>query len=852
MSTRRHLRIFLFTLLLIVCHSARAQVTSIFLSHMAGPWIASWEEENREIFFDVVVPSHSETLTIDYRVYGGTAEDGRDFIATSGTLTFQPTDWTKRIVVQLLDDAQFETDEIFFVQLTNATPSYPISTPVSAVTIRDDEVGFGADPATAKEDAGFVDVVVGRRGDALPASSVEVYLEPATALPGVEYVDQTFTIDFLPAQRIATVRISLLNDTIEDGDKLFYVRLRNATGGMPISSYSAGVFIEDNELGYAFRRAGGEADIAVYEGGPEKLILERLGDYDTASVVNVAITTSNSKYPLAEDGKDFVAAEFQVQFAPGQTSAEVPLVIFNDAIPEATEWARIQYATNITSVGIKEESLAIRDNEFNPLPVEALCPGIFAPMVSLTALSDGKFFVATGDAIDSTYTLTRFERSGAVDPTFSSLVLDGFVSQVVERADGKYVIGINRWHLGEHWIERLLADGATDESFSPAIAGAHSVTPDGKIYVTAPFRRLNEDGSQDASFTPPATSVEHVVLDAAGNAYIRQSDWVRLTATGSVDPTFALSGDNLLMEINGTIFRSGLDFHRLTSTGSDDPAFTSIPAAGVAAVEAGSDGRLYVFKSDGGPIYMERYNANGTPDPSYMRATVDISPSKFWNHYVMTKDRRAMLYFNGSFPVDDSINGVRMRCGDGSLAIARIELDVPRQRVALQPGTDVLWEGLTGQTVTVIRTGDNSTPVHLQYRVRGGTALPGVHYTLATDGELVFPAGASRALVPITIHDNTKPELDRRLFVDVLDEAGAVISTSKLTIRNEDVGLEVLAIEGETMHLLPISGARPKFILFRSSDMVIWEYFTTATGGMPITVDISDEARFFKGYAYLY
>src|SRR5678815_4760157 len=93
---RRSLLFALFAATLICSKSARAQITSIYLSHMAGGPIASWTEEAREISFDVVTPSHSEVLTLDYRVYAGTAEAGVDFVASSGTFTFQPNEQIKQ------------------------------------------------------------------------------------------------------------------------------------------------------------------------------------------------------------------------------------------------------------------------------------------------------------------------------------------------------------------------------------------------------------------------------------------------------------------------------------------------------------------------------------------------------------------------------------------------------------------------------------------------------------------------------------------------------------------------------------------------------------------------------------
>jgi fibronectin-binding autotransporter adhesin len=62
----------------------------------------------------------SQTVTVSYATPNGTATtSGGDYIATNGTLTFTPGQSSKIISVQVKRDKVKETNETFFVDLTN-------------------------------------------------------------------------------------------------------------------------------------------------------------------------------------------------------------------------------------------------------------------------------------------------------------------------------------------------------------------------------------------------------------------------------------------------------------------------------------------------------------------------------------------------------------------------------------------------------------------------------------------------------------------------------------------------------------------------------------------------------------
>src|SRR5437660_1579847 len=78
------------------------------------------------------------TAKVDFATTDGTAKAGSDYVATSGTLTFNPGDTQKTVTVQVNGDTLNEPDETFFVTLTNPVNS-TITRAQATGTIKNDD-----------------------------------------------------------------------------------------------------------------------------------------------------------------------------------------------------------------------------------------------------------------------------------------------------------------------------------------------------------------------------------------------------------------------------------------------------------------------------------------------------------------------------------------------------------------------------------------------------------------------------------------------------------------------------------------------------------------------------------------
>ncbi|WP_036487527.1 malectin domain-containing carbohydrate-binding protein [Myxosarcina sp. GI1] len=80
----------------------------------------------------------TSTVTVDFATADDTATASNDYVANSGTLTFDPGETTQTITVNILDDSQTEPDETFSVDLFDASGAN-IEDPTGIGTIVDND-----------------------------------------------------------------------------------------------------------------------------------------------------------------------------------------------------------------------------------------------------------------------------------------------------------------------------------------------------------------------------------------------------------------------------------------------------------------------------------------------------------------------------------------------------------------------------------------------------------------------------------------------------------------------------------------------------------------------------------------
>jgi uncharacterized repeat protein (TIGR01451 family) len=91
-----------------------------------------------------------QTVTVDYATANGGAIAGSDYVTMSGTLTFNPGDTARSIPVTINGDPDNETDETFFINLTNVSATATILDSQGQGIIKNDDAPASADLSITK------------------------------------------------------------------------------------------------------------------------------------------------------------------------------------------------------------------------------------------------------------------------------------------------------------------------------------------------------------------------------------------------------------------------------------------------------------------------------------------------------------------------------------------------------------------------------------------------------------------------------------------------------------------------------------------------------------------------------
>jgi hypothetical protein len=213
----------------------------------------------------VVQLSHpsTETISANYATANVTANAGSDYVAASGTITFQPGELEKTISLQINGDTVEEPNErfaIFFSNLVNAT----LTVGTNVVTIVNDDgsyVQFAAPTFTANEGDGRATITVSRFGPTSAQAAVNyITVDDSRAIrcddnsggggaafARCDYATTLDTLLFAPGETSKTFTVPLVDDGHVEPGEFVNLRLTSALGATVGAQSSAVLSITDND-----------------------------------------------------------------------------------------------------------------------------------------------------------------------------------------------------------------------------------------------------------------------------------------------------------------------------------------------------------------------------------------------------------------------------------------------------------------------------------------------------------------------------------------------------------------------------------------------------------------------------
>ncbi|HSS19128.1 MAG TPA: Calx-beta domain-containing protein [Pyrinomonadaceae bacterium] len=193
----------------------------------------------------------SQDITVTYTTADNTGTAVSDYVAASGTVTFNPGQTSKPVSITVNGDTTFETDESFFVNLTSPTNA-TISDGQGSGTITNDDtqptisinditVSEGNAGATS---AGFT---VSLSNASSQMITVNYATANGTAIAGSDYVSSSGTVTFTPDQTSQPVSITVNGDQLNEAASLtFNVNLSAPTNATIADNQGVGTITDDD------------------------------------------------------------------------------------------------------------------------------------------------------------------------------------------------------------------------------------------------------------------------------------------------------------------------------------------------------------------------------------------------------------------------------------------------------------------------------------------------------------------------------------------------------------------------------------------------------------------------------
>ena len=293
-------------------------------------------EEGEEAQFTVTLSRTSnQTVTVDYATADGTAQQGSDYAAASGTLRFAPGEASKTIPVPTVEDTVEEQTEIFTVTLSNPGGA-AIQDGTASGTITDDDGTVTALPLLNISDATVEEGETAQFNVTLSRTSnqtipVDYATADGTAQQGSDYTTMSGTLQFAPGEASKTIPVPTVEDTVEEQTETFTVTLSNPSGAAIQDGTASGAITDDDGTVTALPLLN-ISDATVEEGGTAQFLITL--SRTSTRTVTVDYATADG---TAEAGSDYTAAAGTLQFAPGEASKTIPVPTVEDTVEEQTE-----------------------------------------------------------------------------------------------------------------------------------------------------------------------------------------------------------------------------------------------------------------------------------------------------------------------------------------------------------------------------------------------------------------------------------------------------------------------------------------------------------------------------------
>jgi hypothetical protein len=280
----------------------------------------------------------SGPVTLRYVTSDDLINGARNYTPADASITIPANQSSATINIPILNDLAYDGDDKFYVDLVQATGAEIGTASRMVVTVVENDqpslLQFTSAAYSVAELGGQVVLTVRR-----PKGGTSVGVHYVTGVTGDtagagDYTAQSGTIEFGPTDTSKTITVAITDDTAYEPGESFTVTLDGVTGNATLAGGTsvATVTIADDDAMPVLMLAGPPTVTESASGTVASFTVTLNGSY--AGSVTVDYATGGG---TATTGSDYVARSGTLMFSGGQTTQTVDVTILDDALAESDE-----------------------------------------------------------------------------------------------------------------------------------------------------------------------------------------------------------------------------------------------------------------------------------------------------------------------------------------------------------------------------------------------------------------------------------------------------------------------------------------------------------------------------------
>lgn len=743
----------------------------------------------------------TQSNTVQFYVYNGTATIGSDIQTASGSVTIPAGQTTAYANVYVYGDTTYEPDETFTVKLTGVTGNATLGSHTTATgTILNDDVTsvqvFGTMVAEGNSGTTAFNFNVNLPAASNQTVTVNYATADGTATAGSDYQAASGTITFAPGQTSQNVTVLVTGDTVDEPDESFYFNLSNPVNATITGSPGRGTILND-DLSVSVSDA---APVTEGNSGTTPAVFTVSLSAPSTHTVTVGYYTAGG---TATSGSDYTMTNGTLTFNPGQTSATVTVPIIGDTAYEGNETFNL-YLSQPANVALGRGVGTGTIIDDDPAPTLS---------VSDASVAEGNsgmvaclFTVSLSAASSQTVTLTYSTAPGTA--TASSDYQS--VTSSLSFSPGQTSKQVTVWVIGDTLLESnetftLNLSNPSGATLARAQGTGTILDDDGPVALSIADYSAYEGNSGTTYFTftaslsAPSGNTVSVYYTTMNGTATAGSDYQSTGGTLYFSPdqttktfTIPVYGDTVY-EPDETFYvtlsgASGASIARAQAVGTILNDDVGLSIADYSQYEGNSGTRAFTFtasltaaSSQTVTVNYTTSNGSATAGSDYQATSgvLTFSPGQTSQAITVIVNGDTLNEANETFYV--TLSGASGASLARSVATGTIFNDDPLP--SLTVGDVSVTEGNSGTTpasFTVSLSAVSGQTVTVNYTTAAGTATAGSDYT-STSGTLTFAPGQTSATVTIPVIGDTFREANETFTLNLSSPVNATLARSQAT-----------------------------------------------------------------------